>query len=115
MKGKISIPCRYEFTEPFDNGFAIVRQNKLKGLIDTTGTVFIPPLYEGISIMEKAILVRSNGKSGLLKKDGILLIPCQYDKIELLSPTIARAADAMGVIYLNLESGVIIYNSASEK
>ena len=115
MKGKIIIQCKYEFAESFEKGFAVIKQNKMKGLIDSTGTVFIQPLYEGISVMEKTILVRSGGKSGLLKPDGILLVPCQYDKIEFLSPSIARASDVAGVIYINLDSGKIVYNSASGK
>ena len=83
----------------------------MEGLIDTTGQIFISPLYEDISVMKNGILVRSNGKSGLLTSDGILLIPCLYDKIEFLSSTIVKANEVNGFVYINLETGRIIYNS----
>ena len=114
MNGKIRIPCKFESAEPFNEGFAIIRQNKLEGLIDTSGNVFIAPLFEDIEIMEKAILVRSNGKSGLLTRAGILLIPCLYDKIQFLSPIIAKAIDEQRLIYINLDSGKIIFNSTKK-
>ena len=111
--GKIRIPYKFEKAESFSKGFAIISQNKLEGLIDTSGNAFISPLYEDIDIMEKCILVRSNGKSGLLTNAGILLIPCSYDKIEFLSTAIAKATDSKGMIYINLDSGKIIFNSTA--
>ncbi len=111
MNGKVRIPCKYESVEPFSKNFAVIKLNKMEGLIDTTGQIFISPLYEDISVMKNGILVRSNGKSGLLTSDGILLIPCLYDKIEFLSSTIVKANEVNGFVYINLESGRIIYNS----
>ena len=110
--GKIKIPCKFEFAEAFNEGFAIIKLNKLTGLIDTLGNEFIPPLYEDIKVMEQTILVRSNGKYGLLNKEGILLIPCLYDKIEFISSSFAKAVDKKGLIYINLDSGKIIFNSS---
>lgn len=111
MKGKIQIPCKYELAESFEKGYAIIRQNKLKGIIDTAGTVFIQPLYEDISFKDKVILVRNNHKSGLLMRDGLLLIPCQFDKIEFISPKIAKAIEGKEFLYVNMDNGKIIYNS----
>ncbi len=113
INGKIRIPCTFESVESFNHGFAIIRQSKLEGLIDTTGTIFISPMYENIIVKEKSILVRNKGKSGLLTLGGTLLIPCLYDKIEFLSPTIALAIDEKGLIYINLNNGKIIYNSTT--
>jgi hypothetical protein len=110
-KGKIIIPCKFEFAESFENNFAVVRQNKMKGVIDTSGTIFIQPLYEDVAFKNKSILIRSNHKSGLLKNDGLLLIPCQYDKIEFVYPAIAKASEGKEFVYVNISSGRIIYNS----
>ena len=114
INGKIRIPCTFESAEPFNNGFAIISQSKQEGIIDTSGIIFIFPLYEHVKVMEKSILVRSKGKSGLLTLGGILLLPCLYDKIEFLSPTIAKATDEKGLIYINLNNGKIIYNSSTK-
>ena len=109
--GKLKIPCRYELVEPFMEGYATVRYNKLTGLIDTTGTLVIQPLYEDIVPKAKAILVKSGGKSGLLTKDGILLVPCQYDKIDFITDFIAKASMADDFTYINLDTGKIIYST----
>jgi hypothetical protein len=114
MNGKIKIPCKYESADPFVNGVANIKLKGLIGLIDSTGAVFIPPLYESITDMEMAIIVRSNGKAGLLSRQGILLIPCQYDKIEFLTPALAKASDANRYVYINLDNGKIIYNSLEQ-
>ena len=111
MSGKIRIPCKFESAEPFNHGFATVHQNNMTGLVDTTGLVFISPLYDDIVVEKNAVMVKSNGKAGLLSRAGILLIPCQYDKIEFLTPDIARATNANGFTYVNLITGKIIYNS----
>jgi len=112
LSGKIRIPYKYEMAEPFKKGFAVIKQNKLEGLVDTSGKEFIIPMYEDVKVLEKSILVRSNGKSGLLTMEGILLIPCLYNKIEILSTTIAKATDEKEMLYINLENGKIIFNSA---
>ncbi len=111
MKGKIQIPCKYELAESFENGYAIIRQNKLKGIIDTSGTIFIQPTYEDLSFKSNVILARSNHKAGLLMKDGSVLVPFQYDKIEFISPVIAKAMEGKEYLYVNLSGGKIIYNS----
>lgn len=114
MTGKIKIPNRYESAEPFNNGYGIIRLNKMTGAVDTSGVIFIQALYEDISIMEKAIVVRNNGKSGLLSTSGILLVPCSYDKIEFLNSSLSRATNSDGFTYINLENGKIIYKSESQ-
>jgi hypothetical protein len=114
MKGKLTIACKYEAAESFNKGLSIVRQNKMTGVIDTTGNYFILPLYDDISFSDNAIIIRRNGKSGLLTRAGALLIPCLYERIEFLSSFIARATDAQGFTYVNMENGKIIYNSAKE-
>jgi hypothetical protein len=113
LKGKLKIACKYESVEPFVNNFALIHQKQLTGLIDTSGTLLIEALYDDIFVLEKAIMVRSHSKNGLLTLEGIMLIPCNYDKIEFLSPFIARASNAEGFTYVNLDSGKIIFNSES--
>lgn len=111
MSGKIKIPVKYEAAESFYNGYAKIKLNKMTGVIDSTGSIFIQALYEDITIMDNCILIRSGGKSGLLTKSGILLVPCQYDKIEFISSFVAKGSDTGGFTYVNLTNGKIIYNS----
>ena len=111
MNGKIKIPCKYEAAESFMSGIAIIRQNKMLGVMDSSGYVYISPAYEDIIIKENSILVSSNGKSGLITRGGLELIPISFEKIEFLSPAIVRATNPGELVYLNLDGGKVIYSS----
>ncbi len=109
--GKLRIPCKYESVESFVDTLAIIKQDGAVGLIDTSGVIFIQPLYEDLLLMKKAIRVKNNNQWGLLSRTGTLYVSCQYQQIELLTPEIAQARDENGFTYINLRTGKIIYNS----
>jgi hypothetical protein len=109
LAGRNRIPCIYESVESFSDTLAIIRKGSIAGLIDTTGRVFIQPLYQDIKVLQKAILVESNNKWGLLSESATLYLPCNYESMELIAPQIIRAGDDRGFTYVNLQSGKIIF------
>ena len=110
-KGKLKIPCKYESVESFEDTLAIIKQNGAVGLIDTSGVVFIQPLYQDLILMKRAIRVKDNNQWGLLSRNGILYVSCQYAKVEFLTPDIAQARNENGFTYINLRTGKIISGS----
>jgi hypothetical protein len=110
-KGQQRIPCKYESVESFVDTLAIIKQGGAVGLIDTSGVVFIQPLYQDLIVMKKAIRIKNNNQWGLLSRSGTLYVSCQYQQIELLTPEIAQARNENGFTYINLRTGKIIYNS----
>ena len=110
MDGKIRIPCTFESVEPFNDVYAVFRKGKIEGLIDTTGNVFIQPLYDEIILFPNAIQVKSNEKWGLLSRSVLLYIPCNYEMIEFLSPKLVSATEKLNYTYINLQTGKIIFS-----
>ncbi|HLO56347.1 MAG TPA: WG repeat-containing protein [Saprospiraceae bacterium] len=46
---ELVIDMKFSKANDFNNGFALVKTQKKEGLIDTSGTFVIPPIYEGIT------------------------------------------------------------------
>jgi hypothetical protein len=84
-----------------------VQLNKLKGVIDSSGTEIITPSYSDIILSPTAIIVK-NGRSGLFSTDGSMILPCEYESIEFLRPDIAKALTKEKIAIVNLQSGRII-------
>lgn len=59
--GNIIIPCKYDYTYPFYNDFAIVKINEKVGVINLKGETIIPLIYDSIRIdYDSNILKASN-------------------------------------------------------
>lgn len=111
FNGKVRIPCLYEAAESFIDTLAIIRKNKIEGLIDTSGVIFIQPLYQEIILLKNAIQVKNNNLWGLLSRSGILYVPCQYSRIDFITPEIVQAMNENGYTYINVLTGKIIYTA----
>ncbi|NBX79593.1 MAG: WG repeat-containing protein [Flavobacteriales bacterium] len=87
VKGKIVVACKYEYTESFENGYAVVRIAKgeydyLYGLIDSLGKEVIPLKYGRLEYYadDKVLVFGMENASdvGLMNLKGQVLIPEQY-------------------------------------
>jgi hypothetical protein len=68
--------------DAFREGYTPVFSNNKAGMIDSTGKLAIPLIYEECGHFEKGkAQVYQKGKVGLIDKAGKLLIPCKYDFI----------------------------------
>ncbi|MGB1216885.1 MAG: WG repeat-containing protein, partial [Saprospiraceae bacterium] len=54
-----------------------IKENGKWGLISSSGSMIVPPKYDGISEFkhENHALVQSNGKVGIIDKSGKIIIP----------------------------------------
>jgi hypothetical protein len=76
--GKIVIEIKYSSISKFHNGSSRVRINGLFGVIDTTGSYILPPIYQWInsdSFYDNRIAVETKGE------DGVEIIDRQGNKI----------------------------------
>ncbi|MBC7534641.1 MAG: WG repeat-containing protein [Ferruginibacter sp.] len=70
-------------TDAFREGYAPVSSNGKAGMIDSTGKLAIPLIYQECENFEKGkAQVFQKDKVGLIDKTGKLLIPCKYDLIQ---------------------------------
>lgn len=86
-QGKLIVPCKYDFVDGFEMGFAVVRYQKDEydyshGLIDSTGKEVVPVKYGRLDYYpEDKVLVfgmESVSDVGLMNLKGEILIPAQY-------------------------------------
>ncbi len=76
------LTSKYEFSGPFCDGLARVRQNKKWGYIDTTGSVIIPLKYNEVeNFSDDMARVRVGQKWGLLHKSGKVIIKPTFQQI----------------------------------
>ena len=80
-KGRIITPCIYENYRSFHDGFAMVRwRNKKWGMIDSSGNLVIPDIYDSLdhSVSEGLVCAEKDGKFGYLDTNGRIAIPFNF-------------------------------------
>lgn len=85
-KGKAVIPPRFEHIQECFNSFWIVREGPLSGIVDTNGTLRIPPKYLHIgcsSPREVGFRVNNAGFWGITTIDNKILIPFNYESVSI--------------------------------
>ncbi len=108
FSGKIKIGNKFEDAGTFQNGVALVRSKGLYGMIDTTGSFIISPIYDKLIIQDNFIVVLKEGKKGMLTKDASLILPCAYNNIDLIGNKIFRGVNDARLVYVDTK-GRIIY------
>jgi hypothetical protein len=109
--GKIIIACKYQSVEPFTFNHAVVRSNKLSGVIDSTGKEIIPPTYNDVIVESTGIIVKSNSLSGFFSNDGAMIVPCEYESIDFIRPDIVKASSKDKYQIVNLNTATVIASS----
>ncbi len=86
----IVIPCKYDYAEEFDKGFAHIYNKKLNGLlyglINKMGVEIIEPKYDYVHFSEEHNLIRvSQGeKNGVANIHGEIIVPISYNDIDFI-------------------------------
>jgi hypothetical protein len=82
-KGKIVLQKKYDLIYPITDGFATIKLNNRWGLMDSTGKVILPPIYEEIRNPKAEGLVgfKKGDKWGIIKFDGTILVNPIYDAL----------------------------------
>ena len=84
-KGIDVIPCCYSYLKPFHNSSKLLKaaQSGVFGIIDISGSVIIPIIYDEIGeLYNDYVVVKQHGYYGLISLRGELIIPCDYDGID---------------------------------
>lgn len=99
--GAIKIPAKFEYTEQFKNGLALVFKNDLYGYINKNGELMIDYQFEEAYDFDqgRAVVVK-NDKYGLIDVSGNFIIEAKYDDI---GPFIE------GLTYVESEKGYQYY------
>lgn len=84
-KGEI-VPCIYDGMDTdifYDTGNFLVVLDDKRGLLDASGSVAIPILYDFCFLFDEygVAEVEYNGKWGLINDESIEFVPCAYDEI----------------------------------
>jgi len=105
---EFAIPPQYEWVSHFQEGLAAVVENGKWGLIDKTGQVVLPIIYDSIGhnidhyiFHDGMTAVSLDGKWGAIDTSGQLVIPLMYDYIDEFHDGIAIAVlpdDKRGLI-----------------
>ena len=81
-KGEVVVPCIYDNTWWFSEGFARVEQNDKSGFINTQGEVVIPCIYDNADdFFEGLAKVKQNDKGSIFNKKGKVIV-AECDKWE---------------------------------
>ena len=76
------IIASYEYADRFNEGVAVVMNDKKWGIIDKTRELLVPMEYDGILRMQDGFAaVIKNGKAGFVNRAGQLKIPLQYKRV----------------------------------
>jgi len=76
-----------EFTNYYhstDEGFIILKKNKLFGVVDTLGITKIPPIYGAIEAVynrQNNFIVKKNKKFGIIDINQKIIVPIEYSSI----------------------------------
>jgi hypothetical protein len=111
MNGKLRIGCSYAAAGSFVNGFSKIKARNLSGMINRAGVLVVPPEYEDIQMKNNLFVVTNNGKTGLISSGGATLLPCLYNKLEFISDKIISATLNDNLLYLNFQTGKIIWKA----
>lgn len=79
--GKMIADARYDQVIPPIQGFAVFRLNRKYGCINKKGIEIVPPLYQGITILNGNIIVLKGGLYGMYSPDGKQILPAIYTEI----------------------------------
>jgi hypothetical protein len=99
--GATSIPCSYDWVEPFTEGIAAAGLKEKSGYISKSGKVAIPFEYDEAEPFRKGLAqVKKKDKVGLTDRAGHLVVPVIYDAI-------SDFYDARAVVVRNGKYGYI--------
>lgn len=80
IDGTVIVPPIYRHVDEFENGYCRVWLDYGQcGLVDTTGRLVVPCLYDGVGIpSEGRILIAQNNRYGYTNLNGQVVVPPQY-------------------------------------
>ncbi|MEO0288539.1 MAG: WG repeat-containing protein [candidate division WOR-3 bacterium] len=109
---KIVIECKYDYVEPFNNGFAIVKINDELFFINTKGEESEPPSTEEqqqeVQSEELLEVFEENGFYGYSDKAGNVLITPQYQQADGFSNGLASVKKNNRWGYIDTKGNLII-------
>ncbi|MGB3545440.1 MAG: WG repeat-containing protein, partial [Saprospiraceae bacterium] len=81
--GDYVIAANWEEAGDFFGGLAKVGRDGLYGLLDTTGKLVVPPVYEKLSATDRPGLftVQANGRTGTIDGTGRVLLPPEFEAL----------------------------------
>ncbi len=86
---------KYEEAKAYENGYALVKNAGLTGVLDRNGKLILPCQYDNVvydKLQSKIVFrILKNGKEGLTDDAGIILIPCEYDQLVPALPNYIKA------------------------
>ena len=107
--GKIVIQPKYNWSESFVKGVAIVVMDGKQGLISTSGKELIAIDYDEISRIESNFfIIEKEAKRGLVNEIGTLIVPVEYQEIRQLNATTFVLVKANQLEYLYLPENRIV-------
>lgn len=108
LNGKIKINIQYQEVFPFENGFAKVIFKNKTGIIDTSGKVILPILYEEVQMKSSCFLILEKSLIGLTDFNGTVLLTTEFDKINFIGDKIAEAIKGDRKTYFHIPDRRII-------
>ncbi len=101
-RGEVRIEPRYEFTEAFADGLALVSKNGKLGFVNKLGDEVIIPFYDDAeNFREGLAVVSEQGKSGVVNRNGQMIVPLKYDEIGDFNEGLASAFYGEKCGYIN--------------
>ena len=80
-KNEYVIKAQFEEAEDFKGGYAIVRKNDKFGVVDTTGKIIVPCLYDNVVYYGDLFKVTKGGKVGIISRSGKIVLECVYSSV----------------------------------
>jgi len=97
----IVVPIIFDRIEPFENGFAVVKQKNLWGVIDKNGKIILSCKYESVKVIDaNHFIISKDEKYGIVNREGDTLLPVNYESIKMIP-------DNNFIVAKNNRSGVI--------
>ncbi|WP_197057315.1 WG repeat-containing protein [Alistipes sp. ZOR0009] len=113
--GKVVVNPQFEFTRPFNEGYAAVCQNKKWGFINKSGKIVINPQFQGVMDFHNGKASFYNGKqSGFIDVKGNYVINPQFDYAMSISEGMASIYSGKLFGFIS-ENGKIIVNPQFEE
>ncbi|MDW8348410.1 MAG: WG repeat-containing protein [Bacteroidia bacterium] len=108
-KGKIVIPCKYDYVWGFKKGLAKVKLNGKYGYIDLKGEEIIPCKYEKISNFQEGVAeAKLNCKWVLLNQEGEEITHRKYDSIGIFCENLAIVSLNGKYGYINIKGEEVV-------
>lgn len=104
-KGKVLLPCTYEYISPLEDDMRSIRVNNLYGMVNADGEICISCEYEQHmhSKNPNYQAFKKNGKWGFLSKEEQIMIQFKYDNLE-------RLTDSTFIAYVGNKCGLFRYS-----